>query len=34
MELTIALKVINSLNLIGGMLRVLPAGVKLSDPDY
>jgi hypothetical protein len=34
MDLTIPLKVINSLNLIGGILRVVPAATKLSDADY
>ena len=33
MDVTIPLKVINTLNMINGMLRVLPAGVKLSDAD-
>jgi hypothetical protein len=34
MDITIPLKVINSLNLINGLLRNLPAGTKLSDVDY
>lgn len=34
MQLSIPLKVINSLNLIGGMLRELPPGTKLSEQDY
>lgn len=34
MDVTVPLKVINSLNLIGGMLRLLPDGKKLSDVDY
>lgn len=34
MQLTLPLKVINSLNLIGGMLRVLPAGTKMAEQDY
>lgn len=34
MEIPLALKVINSLNLINGVLRVLPVGAKLSDTDY
>lgn len=34
MDVTLALKLINALNLIGGMLRVLPVGTKLSDVDY
>lgn len=35
MELTLPLKVINSLNLIGGMLRLAPTGgPKLAEVDY
>lgn len=34
MDITVPLKVINSLNLIGGILRGLPIGTKLSDADY
>lgn len=35
MDLTLPLKVINSLNLIGGLLRLAPTGgVKLSEVDY
>jgi hypothetical protein len=34
MDLTLPLKVINSLNLINGILRSLPPGAKLSDIDY
>ena len=33
MDIPVALKVINSLNMINGMLRSVPAGVKLSDGD-
>lgn len=34
MDVTLALKLINTLNLINGLLRVLPVGGKLSDQDY
>ena len=34
MDLTLPLKVINSLNLINGLLRNLGPGMKLSDVDY
>ena len=34
MENSLALKLINTLNLINGLLRVLPQGVKLTDVEY
>ena len=34
MDLTLPLKLINTLNLTNGILRVLPPGGKLSDQDY
>lgn len=34
MDVSLPLKVINSLSFISGLLKPIPAGVKLSDADY
>jgi dynein heavy chain len=34
MDVSIPLKVINTLSFVSGLLKPLPAGVKLSDQDY
>lgn len=34
MDVSVPLKVINTLSMISGLLKPLPAGVKLSDADY
>jgi hypothetical protein len=34
MDLSIPLKVTNTLSFINGLLKNLPVGVKLTDPDY
>ena len=34
MEVSIPLKVINTLSFVSGILKQVPAGVKLSDQDY
>lgn len=34
MDLSIPLKVTNTLSFINGLLKIVPVGVKLSDSDY
>lgn len=34
MDVSIPLKVINTLSIVSGLLKNIPAGVKLSDSDY
>ena len=34
MDISVPLKLLNTLNLINGLLRTLPAGVKLTEVEY